>query len=97
MIEFKEPLDAPDVPQCRLVGMFHSSTDSLVKDIVLKMFCAPSCLRVIIATVAFGMGVDCQDVTQVIHLGSPDSIDSYIQETGHAGRSGSLSLALLCK
>ena len=80
------------MPQCRLVGMFHSSADSLVKDIVLKMFCAPSCLRVIIATVAFGMGVDCQDVTQVIHLGSPDS---YIQETGRAGRSCSLSLALI--
>ena len=93
--EFNEPLDAPDLPQFRLVGMFHSCTYPWIKDTILKMFCAPSCLRVVIATVAFGMGVDCQDVTQVIHLGPPESTDSYIQETGRSGRSGSLSLALL--
>ena len=92
---FNEPWDASDLPQFRLVGMFHGSTDSSVKNTMLKMFCASSCLRIMIATVAFGMGVDCQDVTQVIHLGPPESVDSYIQETGLAGRNGSVSLALL--
>ena len=45
--------------------------------------------------VAFGMGLDCTDVCQVIHVGAPDDVDSYIQETGRGGRDGNLSLATL--
>ena len=41
------------------------------------------------------MGVDCPDVSQVIHLGPPNDVESYVQETGHAGRNGSLALAVL--
>ena len=45
--------------------------------------------------VAFGMGLDCTDVCQVIHVGAPDDMESYIQETGRGGRDGNLSLATL--
>ena len=45
------------------------------------------------AMVAFGMGLDCTDVCQVIHVGAPDDVESYIQETGRGGRDGNLSLA----
>ena len=39
-------------------------------------------LRVVIATVAFGMGIDCRNVTQVIHMLPPPDVESYVQETG---------------
>ena len=48
-----------------------------------------------IATVAFGMGIDCKDVRQEIHFGPPVDIESYVQETGQAGHDGFPALALL--
>ena len=46
------------------------------------------------ATIAVGMGVDCADIRQIVHVGLPDDIHSYmyIQETGRAGRDGQASL-----
>ena len=41
------------------------------------------------------MGINCPDVRVIIHLSPPDDIDSYIQETGRAGRDGSPSKAIL--
>lgn len=75
---FTEPIDAPDMAQFRLVDMYHSSTDSVVKGIAIDHFSKNSNLRVVIATVTFGMGIDCADVRQVIHLGPPDDLEAYI-------------------
>ena len=59
------------------------------------MFTKENHLRIVIVTIAFGMGIVLPDVRQVTHVAAPDDVESYIQETGRAGRDGLPSLALL--
>ena len=93
----KPPGRSLSIPEHRLVDMFTSGTQSHVKDIIIiKNFKSPSApLRIVIATIAFGLGIDSTDVHQVIHLGPSEDIESYVQQIGQCGRDGKLSYALL--
>ena len=90
---FTEPVGAPvSLSKFRLVEMFTSCTPIGVKDQIISSFTKETILRVIVSTVAFGMGINCCSVKKIVHFGPPDNIESYIQETD-----GSLSHAILLK
>ena len=76
-INVTEPPNAPiEVPRFRMVDMFMSCTEEYVKEQIIRFFSE--------ATVAFGMGIDCYNVTKIIHMLPPSSVESYVQETGCA-------------
>ena len=73
---------------------YHAGLDSVVKDERQKAW-QDDQVRVMVATNAFGMGIDKPDVRVVIHIDCPDSIEAYFQEAGRAGRDGLKAYAVL--
>ena len=79
-----------------LVEMLHSCTPAANKDRILNSFqSVDGSIRLLIATIAFGMGVDCKGVHRVVHYGPSKNVESYVQETGRAGRDGHQSVAYI--
>lgn len=70
--------------------MFHSKIDELNREQILQsMAVSDGSMRVLIATIAYGMGIDCKDVKVVIHYGPSKNLEAYMQESGRAGRTSS--------
>jgi ATP-dependent DNA helicase RecQ len=82
-VAYAEQLRARDVR----AASYHAGMTGADRDAVHTRFLDGD-LRVVVATSAFGMGIDKPDVRFVVHAASPASLDSYYQEVGRAGRDG---------
>jgi ATP-dependent DNA helicase RecQ len=73
---------------------YHAGLDAEIRERVQTAFQAGE-LDVVVATIAFGMGIDKADIRTVIHAGLPATLEGYYQEIGRAGRDGALSRTFL--
>lgn len=83
-------------PKESLLEMLHACTPSANKEHILQSFTKKDGLvRALVATIAFGMGINCTGVHTIIHYGPSKNIEAYMQECGRAGRDGQASKVFL--
>ena len=73
---------------------YHAGLDNALKDMRQQRW-RDGVVQVMVATNAFGMGIDKSDVRTVVHLDLPDTLEAYFQEAGRAGRDGKRAYAVM--
>lgn len=73
---------------------YHAGLESAVRESVQKAFLSGK-LEIVVATIAFGMGIDKANIRSVIHAALPGSVEAFYQEIGRAGRDGQPARAVL--
>src|SRR5207237_2470378 len=75
-------------------GRYHGKLPTREREQIQESFMSGR-TRVMVATSAFGMGIDKADIRFVVHWNFPDSLETYVQEVGRAGRDGKPARAVL--
>ena len=89
---------SPGTPKSsmRVCDKYDACTDVNVRKNIIQSFTDPEgILRLLFATTAFGMGIDSPNIRRVVHWSPTNDLESYVQETGRAGRDNQLSTAIL--
>ncbi|MCL2793181.1 MAG: RecQ family ATP-dependent DNA helicase [Spirochaetaceae bacterium] len=76
------------------IFFYHAGLEKEEKSNIEKWF-FPSRTGILVATCAYGMGIDKPDIRTVIHRNTPQSVEAYLQEAGRGGRDGNISEAIL--
>jgi ATP-dependent DNA helicase RecQ len=85
---------AAELSQLMPAAAYHAGLDADTRERVQRAFQAGQ-LEVVVATIAFGMGIDKADIRTIIHAGLPGTLEGYYQEIGRAGRDGAPSRTFL--
>jgi ATP-dependent DNA helicase RecQ len=78
----------------RGAAAYHAGLEPATRERIQRHFLGGN-LEVVVATIAFGMGIDKADVRTVVHIALPGSVEAYYQEIGRAGRDGNPSRTVL--
>lgn len=85
---------ADEFSQIMPAAAYHAGLDAETRERVQSAFQVGQ-VEVVVATIAFGMGIDKPDIRTIIHAGLPGTVEGYYQEIGRAGRDGALSRTFL--
>jgi ATP-dependent DNA helicase RecQ len=85
---------AEELSRVTRAAAYHAGLDAETRERVQQAFQAGE-LEAVVATVAFGMGIDKADIRTVLHAGLPSTLEGYYQEIGRAGRDGLASRTIL--